>query len=284
VLIEVEKNDQDEGMRNEASKWIEALFPVKLLYYGFVAELTDSEECARIDENELNVFDIPTTSIRNPSYFDRKRAQNALQTFFHDKLINLEFRMSASKSRDFMENENMSHELLISEIRVPGKGMVKGYNRISGEVYLSDKQKGEKYNYSYTVDRKNDKLLVLRRGNNLDLLLLHFVSDIVTDIEQAEIDGPVYQNLYNDFYGCTIHSSRSTTSEKDFGRAKVEIPYKKGYYILIGNILFDKKKRMFIARDASLFNARGMIIDRGSQISVPINNPEKYLVVGNVKE
>ena len=51
-------------------------------------------------------------------------------------------------------------------------------------------------------------------------------------------------------------------------------------WILIGNIIVDRKEKHFIGRNAELFNINGKVVAKGTQIIVPVENPEKYEVVG----
>ena len=70
------------------------------------------------------------------------------------------------------------------------------------------------------------------------------------------------------------------TSMVDYGRAKVEIPHENGKWVLIGDILLNTKKRLFIGRRAELFDATGSSVAKAAQIVIGVDNPVDYKVAG----
>jgi len=178
----------------------------------------------------------------------------------------------------------MSHDLHGIRISPLSEGLIKEYDQISGNACFYDIEKEKEHNIFYTVDEFSDKLLVMRKGDKVALMVLQF--DPEEDDEEKEL---VYHTKFGDVFGCTVHSSRQnwnmgamskTDGVMDFGAAKVEIPDEEGTWRLEGNILSDGKTKRFIGRNATLYNPQNKIVVQAAQIIVPVNNPGKHEVIG----
>jgi hypothetical protein len=171
-------------------------------------------------------------------------------------------------------------------IGVLGEGFEKTVDYISGKVSVQNKAKDEVHKISFTVDESDDKLLAIRDGNDVALMVLRFESDDdAGGFGEEKERKPVYHTHFNNVMGCTIHSTRDSwaggemgKSVIDYGEAKAEIPGKHGKWKLIGHIVSDNKKRRLIGRAAVLANPKGDEVARGGQIYVPVDKPEEYEV------
>ena len=126
----------------------------------------------------------------------------------------------------------------------------------------------------------------MRKGEKVAIMVLQFESDEDLELESE----PIYHTKFGDVLGCTVHSSRQTwhmgemskiDGVIDFSLAKAEIPTDNGKWRLIGNLISDGKTGRFIGRKAVLYNHKKEIIAKGAQILVPVDEPEKFEVVGD---
>lgn len=287
ILLEVERQDPDSTVRNEAASWLRQIksrsIPVQLNYYGYVARLKDREDHELIPENRLNIYKLPP--IRSKS---KRKVEKAIAGFFNKKLSDLKFATNSFGGVDYFGSMNISHNLAGFRIRVLQEGFVKEYDRISGKVSFYDTEEEKEHKAAYTVDSRHDRLLAMRRGEEVAVLVLQFESNEETEAEKMESAEPVHYTVFNNVFGCIVHSSRQSWSNDemtadravmDYGRAKVEIPGEIGRWILIGDILLNRKDRSFIARNASLFDSKGDTVAKAPRIIVPVDDPGKYEVI-----
>ena len=166
------------------------------------------------------------------------------------------------------------------------EGFKKEYDQISGSVIFRDVESDKEYKISYTVDDMHDKLVAIRKDDEVALMVLQFESEEDDEEMEKKI---IYNTQFRDILGCIVHSSRNSWSAgemsrvnevMDFGEAKVEIRSENGKWILMGNIISDGKTRRFIARNAELYNPKRKIVAEAASIIVPVDHPEKYEVIG----
>ncbi len=178
----------------------------------------------------------------------------------------------------------VSHKIYNFQVSALGEDFEKGYDRISGTVRFYDVENEKEYTQTYTVDDSADKLVAMRKGDEVALVLLQFESDEM-DIKEKII----YHTKFNDVNGCTIHSSRSSWSGiemagvggvTDFGESKAEIPGETGKWELVGNIISDGSNKRLIGRNAVLYDPSRKIVAEAAQIIVPVDHPEKFEVKG----
>ena len=287
LLEDVSKNDPDREVREEASYWLDQIkirsIPVSLIYYLFSAQLTDTTELKRIQENRMNHYNLPRIK---PG--DEDKARKEINAFFNGKLSDLR-RQSNGRADVLMAmfGSSVSHKLHEFLINFPTEGFEKAYDHFSGKVRFKDLDTGKDYYAPFTADDKNETLLVMRRGNDVVLMFLQFESRLEPGLEEETEAEPIYSTDFTNVLGCRVLSARKSWDSKeydadtmDFGQAKAEIPDKKGKWVLKGYIVLIKKERRFIARRAVLTNPEGKIVARADQIIVPVDNPSQYKANG----
>lgn len=287
ILSSVEYTDPDQNVREEISKTLERikvrLIPVQVNYYVYTGELDDRSELERIPENDLKSFDLPKIKSTN-----KKGVQKALEKFFHDELTNLQFAASSFGAGETF-NFSVSHNVGGFNVSMLAEGYRKEYDQISGTVRFKDLDSEKTYKVPYNVDKNSEALLATRKGNKVALMVLQFESHEETDADRAEAEEPMYHHEHTNVLGCRVFSSRQSfswdemmlgTAMIDYGRAKVEFPGENGKMVLIGDILLNTKKRLFVGRRAELFDKTGTSIAKAAQIVVPVDKPSDYKVVG----
>jgi len=180
----------------------------------------------------------------------------------------------------------VSHRIHGFHVMATREGFKKEYDQISGSVIFRDVESDKEYKISYTVDDMHDKLVAIRKDDEVALMVLQFESEEDDEEMEKKI---IYNTQFRDILGCIVHSSRNSWSAgemsrvnevMDFGEAKVEIRSENGKWILMGNIISDGKTRRFIARNAELYNPKRKIVAEAASIIVPVDHPEKYEVIG----
>ena len=183
----------------------------------------------------------------------------------------------------------VSHRIHGFQVIPTREGFKKEYDQISGSVIFRDVESDKEHRIAYTVDDIHDKLLVIRKGDEVALMVLQFESEEDDEEMEKKI---TYSTQFRDVLGCVVYSSRSSWSAgemsrvnevMDFGEAKVEIRSERGKWILTGNIISDGKTRRFIARNAELYDPKRKIAARAAQIIVSVDHPENYEVIGEIK-
>ena len=179
----------------------------------------------------------------------------------------------------------ISHSFNDFRVSPLSDGFQKTYDDIRGQVSFFDTENEKEYIAAYCVDNTQDQVIAMRKGKDVSLILLRFVSELDEEIDEKE---PVYRTTFNDVLGATVRSSRQSwnagemgrvNETMDFSEAKVEIKGELGKWVLKGNIISDGKKRRFIGRNAVLYNPKKQLIAEAPQIIVPADHPEKFEVV-----
>ena len=233
--------------------------------YPFVIEKTGSDK--------VKIGRIVGENIKQSIFFDihegLKKKLNFYMTLFDDHGL-----------------LGISYSIHTFQIMLLGEGYLKEYDQISGQAMFYDMEKEKDYKSAFMVDEFNDKLLAIRKGDKVAMLILQFESEEDDDGTDEKI---VYYTRFNNIMGCTVHSSRQNWNALemgnlkgmiDFSQARVDIPGEKGRWRLLGNILSDGKNKRFIGRNAVLTDPRRKVTIEAAQIIVPADAPEKYEVIG----
>ena len=145
-----------------------------------------------------------------------------------------------------------------------------------------------KYAADFSVDSRCGQLAAFRRGSDVWLVVLQFDT---TATEKLGILSsrlrPQPAMVFKDVLGCRVESSRGSWSLEeitsrgliDFGRAKAEIPGPSGSWRLEGFILADMTKKIFLGRNAELFDASGKLVAQAAEVVVPAGAPDKFEIV-----
>jgi len=146
----------------------------------------------------------------------------------------------------------------------------------------------KEYPVEFTVDGRRDQLAAFRRGDDVWLAVLQFNPEAwdgegLLGLRRQSRLPVVFKNVL----GCRIESSRGSwpldeiagSGLIDFGKAKAEIPGAGGRWRLEGFLQADTAKKVFIGRDAELFDPSGKSVVQAAEIIVPAGAPDKYEVV-----
>jgi hypothetical protein len=156
----------------------------------------------------------------------------------------------------------------------------------SGKVIFESGEK--KYQAEFSVDSRRSQLAAFRRGSDIWLVVLHFDT---TATETLRILSsrlrPQPAMVFKDVLGCQVESSRGSWSLEeitsrgliDFGQARAEIPGPSGSWRLEGFLLVDMAKKIFLGRNAELFDSSGKLVAQAAEVVVPAGAPDEFEIV-----
>jgi hypothetical protein len=257
---------------------------VQVDYFGYNARIEKESDRSRIPEDKLNVYDFP--ALDSPS---KRGVEKAVKKLFDGKLDDVKFAANATVGT-FLPRElaaygytmSTSHKLSGFRVEVPREGIEKSHFEVSGDVSFYDTVKDREFLKEFTVDRDNAKLMAMRRGDEVAILVLIFVS--TTEMPELP-DEPEYYTKINNVLGAVVHSSRQSWSTEefgaavvDYGRAKAEIPGESGIWTLVGDIQLHREARRLVGRDAILYDPKGKVVAEALEIFVPVDKPADYQV------
>ncbi len=325
ILNQVAENDRDEDVRREASIWLAQievqLIPVQLNTYVFGGQIKEGGQLAQVPENELTSFSLPPSTPR-----EKKELKGLIEVFF-DNVVDVDpdvqrimtniavlidkEKLQLAKPLNLTEPDRAALPTRLAQpvsldgiplpkynayfiangflVQVLNKEVVRESNRISGKVLFQDQKKdGKKYYAAFAVDEKSDRLIAIRRGDEMAMIVVQFESTgQLAEKTKPRLGKPIYRTVFTNVYGTTIYSSRGSwpgdemslsADTTDFGQAKAEIPGQGGTWVLEGFITMDKKNMNFIARLATLIDPEGKTVVKTDEIIVPIQKPENYKV------
>ena len=308
ALEKAARSDRDEGVRQEAAYWAEQirarLIPADLSYYVVAAQVTGDTARSRLKEGASNRFTVQRNEM------GVAKARRIISALFGGQVGDYESwavaRLVANKY--VLRSGQKSHKLNDFRVSIVPGSIRKSPGQVTGEVAFNDLISGGVYSETFSVDTKNDQVIVARRGDDAAVILLHF-EPVAAGIESktereneesltgilgffSRIFGrssekkPIYHNLYTNFMGCRVHSTLqslapATNNIIDFGLAKAEIPAKggsQGTWTLTGHIVAFTKTQTFVARKASLADPKGKIVAVADEITVAVDDPAGFQV------
>jgi hypothetical protein len=146
----------------------------------------------------------------------------------------------------------------------------------------------KEYPAEFTVDGRRDQLAAFRRGDDVWLVVLQFNPEAwdregILGLRRRQRSPVVFKNVL----GCRVESSRDSWPLEeiagkgliDFGKAKAEVPGAGGRWRLEGFLQADTMKKVFIGRNAELFDPSGKSVVRAAELIIPADAPDKYQIV-----
>ncbi len=288
LLESLKENVSSKDLLEQISKMILKInlfrIPVHLNYVVYGATLIDTENLNDFPENKPVEFEISSHKL------DSYEGKNEIKRVLDDNIRDIGRSGLGTKGEIIQDFIPKSYKIMNKAgdyyVQFLQNDFNKDSHSISGNIKFQRQSSYKVVNASFEVTDSSDKLIVIRSGDKVGLVVLQFESEEPKDPGKAT---PMYKTLFNNIKGCIVHSSRgnwpgnemgtvTTKTVVDFGAAKVEIPVESGRWVLTGqNILLDNRNNQFIARGAELKDEKGQILATGSQIIVPVKNPEKYV-------
>lgn len=295
LLRHVEDADPDQEVREEATAWRKRIqmesIPVELNYFGYTAELKSDHHL--IPEGKLNSYDFPALGTQSKRTIERE-----VEKFFDGKLTEVKFATSVTGDLDLQRElgreglqMRVSHKLQGFLVEIPKESVQREYFQIQAQASFHDTYSDKEYVKDFFVDETQGRLLAMRSGDAVAILVLQFESLE----EPPKIPGePVYETTCNNVLGAVVRSSRQSWdiddlaaikkgAVVDFGRARAEIPGDGGLWILIGDIQAHNKKRLFVGRAAVLYDPNRRVVAEASEIIVPADDPAAFEIVADGK-
>jgi|GEM_PF-2083125 len=197
---------------------------------------------------------------------------------------------AAMRRRLIGSDEGGAVKIRVDDVTVafPFAACRKTPDSFSGQVVF---ELGEKtHPVDFSVDSRRDQLAAFRRGDDVWLAVLMFDP---TALDREGFPGSRSRfpsrspMVFQSVLGCRVESSRDSWSFEeirsvsmiDFGRAKAEIPSPSGRWRLEGFLQADMAKKVFVGRDAELFDPSGKRVSQATEIVVPAGAADKYEIV-----
>jgi hypothetical protein len=193
-------------------------------------------------------------------------------------------------------------DVAVGEIGVsfPREGRQRTPDAIRGQAVFSTG--GQKYAVDYAIDKTHEQLLAFRMGDRISFVLIQLIDrpgsiGVRETGPRADLrltpspSSPVASSLAAaskvstvDVMGCKVESRRGAYSLSelrgqgviDLGMATVQIRGGAGTWRLEGYVVADRTSRLFVGRNATLFDPSGRRVAAGSQITVPVDAPDTF--------
>ena len=173
LLQAISINDPDKSVRSEAVSVMDrirmSLIPVRLNYYAFKSRLIDVSEYGQIAENKANLLTLPH------GITGEENIQEFIKAFLGDKLKEISFMgLHEGDLNYFGSSSEVWHYFGDFGFNVVNSALKKEASRITGTVRIDDRRSKMKYDQPFSVDAREDKLIVMRRGEDAAMVLLQF--------------------------------------------------------------------------------------------------------------
>jgi len=188
ILAKIARTDKDERIRSRAASLVELdrqrQIPVRLRYYVYGSRLLDETLFSKFPEKKILTF-----SLSRSREGDAQSLLNKAAGILGGKLSKPigsakgTLRPAMTVNSAITVNNALDYELWISP-----EALRTSTDRISGEVRFTHKTSGEKHTASFLVDGKEDKLLAMRSGRNVSLLIFQFVERTASSEEPMALE------------------------------------------------------------------------------------------------
>jgi outer membrane protein assembly factor BamD (BamD/ComL family) len=284
--------DPDDNVRKEAASIVRGirmgLISVRLNSYEFASSLAGSSELVRIQENSINLFELPHEA---PG---ENKAEEAIRLYFGNNIGPVKSFNYPGRDLDYFGTYS-DFSVGFGDsffFNIVNPDLTKELSRISGTIRIGDLITKSKYERPFMVDSQHDDLVVMRRGENLVMMLLQFEVYAESQPQPSReklsklLNSPVMRTTFMNLLGCVVTSSaivqttRSRTESDflDLGPARAEIPGLGGTWVLEGQLLCCQKSRIFIGRQFILTDPQGKVAAKGALVEVPADSPQSYRV------
>lgn len=175
ALGEAARSDRDEKIRAEAASLLEQLrtsrLPFKLRYFIYGSKLLDRSLYPSLPEGKTREYSLG----RSPAG-DAEAVLDKVGDILGTKIstplssANGQLPLTPSFSRTMM----MTHRAGDYQVRIKDSELRITADRITGEIEFRNLATNDKFDRAFSVDRDEDKLIVVRSGENLSLLMFQF--------------------------------------------------------------------------------------------------------------
>jgi hypothetical protein len=175
ALGEAARSDRDEKIRAEAASLLEQLrtsrLPFKLSYFIYGSKLLDRSLYSALPEGKAREY-----SLGRSSTGDAQTVLDKVGDILGNKIsaplssANGQLPITPSFSRTMM----VTHRAGDYQIRIKDSELRITADRITGEIEFRNRATNDAFDRAFSVDRNEDKLVVVRSGDNLSLLMFQF--------------------------------------------------------------------------------------------------------------
>lgn len=175
ILEETARSDKDEKVRSEAAALLERLrqarIPVKLGYFIYGSRLLDESLFSEFPEGEVREFPLDRSSTGNAGAFLDK-VKDVFAGKLSTPLSSANGQLPTSPY--FSRISTIMHRAGDYQIWIKEPELRITTDSITGEIEFRSRLTNDTFNRKFSVDRAADKLLAVRSGNKVSLLMFQF--------------------------------------------------------------------------------------------------------------
>ena len=290
LLAEIARADKDERVRSRAAALAEQVrqqqIPVLLRYYIYGARLLDESLYSKFPEKKVLTFSLPRSKEGDVQSLLGKAAG-----VFEGKLSVPVGSTTGTLLPPFIfdpDSVTIIHRAADYQLWIDPSALKIASDNIGGEVRFTHRATGEKYTEPFRVDRSGAKLLVMRSGGNISLLVFQFDErpafgegpEAPKTVETPDASGygrlKVSSTVTLD-EGVKVYTERTDYGLRDFEKslidlenAKAEIPSRDlvrqssdDNWVLIGDLFYLKDQKKLVGFGSMLINPDREVVAEG---------------------
>jgi len=311
ILGEAARSDGDEGIRSEAAALLEQLrtsrLPFKLGYFIYGSKLLDRSLDPALPEGKAREYSLGR-SPAGDSQAVLDKAGDVLGGKLSTPLSSANGQLPIAPS--FGRTMTVTHRAGDYQVRIKDSALRITADRITGEIEFRNRATNETFDRTFSVDRKADKLIVVRSGDNLSLLMFQFagpgsepasVGNVAEKVEKALRDPKPkgYGELKTSSIislppGVTVRTERMSYGLHSFDKNLIALEMGKAVihpgsapspsgtarepWTLIGDLFYFKDPAKLLGYGAILIDPGNEVVAEGL-IELPAGDPAAFKVL-----
>lgn len=311
ALEEAARSDRDEGIRAEAASLLERLrtsrLPFKLRYFIYGSKVLDRSIHASLPEGKPREYSLGRSSAGDAEAVLGK-VGDALGGKISTPLSSANGLLPIAPS--FGRTMTVTHRAGDYQVRIKDSELRITADRITGEIEFRNRATNDTFDQAFGVDRKADKLVVVRNGDNLSLLMFQFAGPGAEDaspgnvVEKAEkalrdlkpggAGALKTSSIISLPPGITVRTERMSYDLRSFDKNLIALEMGKAViapgrapspsvsarepWTLIGDLFYFKDTAKLVGYGAILINPGNEVVAEGL-IEVPGGDPAAFKVL-----
>jgi hypothetical protein len=311
ALEEAARSDRDEGIRAEAASLLEQLrtsrLPFKLRYFIYGSKVLDRSLHSSLPEGRPREYSLGRSSAGDaPAVLDR--VSDVLGGKISTPLSSANGQLPIAPS--FSRTMTVTHRAGDYQVRIKDSELRISADRITGEIEFRNRATNDTFDQAFSVERNADKLVVVRSGDLLSLLMFQFagpgpegpsLGDVASEAGKAlrDLKPMGYGELKASSFislppGITVRTERQSYDLYSFDRDLIALELGQAIiypgsapspsetarapWTLIGDLFYFKDPAKLVGYGAILIDPGNEVVAEGL-IEVPAGDPASYRVL-----
>jgi hypothetical protein len=311
ALGDAARSDRDEGIRAEAASLLEQLrtsrLPFKLRYFIYGSKLLDRSLDPALPEGKTREYSLGRSSTGDAQAVLDK-VSGALGNKISTPLSSANGQLPMAPA--FSRTTTVTHRAGDYQVRIKDSELKITADRITGEIEFRHRATNETFDRPFSVDRTADKLLVVRSGDKLSLLMFQFAEPGSERVSLGAVVGKAEKAL-RDLKpggagalktssiislppGITVRTERTSYDLRSFDKNLITLEMGKAVispgpapsptetarepWTLIGDLFYFKDSQKLVGYGAILIDPGNEVVAEGL-IEVPGGDPAAFKVL-----